>query len=380
MTQAVLRAGVAFVVMVCRAQDVSPQDLEALRSLLRTGRLTQAREAASQLIDGAEKHLPTLLKLGQILGVAKEFPLSERAFMRAVEMSPDSYEAQFNLGFTRFQIRNFAGAAEPLEKAAALRPDSFDANYLLGATLSETGRKLEALRRLRTARKIGPQHAGALSLLGVLYLGQGYPLDAMETLDEARRLDPSRLPVWLALAEAGHDAFEFEKALRWASDAASRFPDSVDAHFRLGFELETAGRFDDARAAFDRALKLKPDHPEARLAVGRAESRAGNRGAAIEHFKAVLRAQPRNAMARLELAKALVAGREFTGAKLLLLAPGDDNRDPAPHLLLHQIYQAEGNTAESARQRARYLELTSARIAGGMSGTVASRKLRRFVP
>lgn len=380
MTRGVLRAGAALVAIVCRAQSVLPRDLDALRGLLSVGAQTEARDTAGQLIERAEKHLPLLLELGQVLGVAKEFPLAERAFARAVNAAPASYEAQFNLGFTRFQMQNFTAATGPLERASALRPDSFDANYLLGATLSEGGRKLDALRRLRTARQIRPRHAGVLSLLGVLYLGQGYPIDAIETLDEARRFDPSRLAVWLALVEAGHEAFEFEKALQWASDAAARFPDSADAYFRLGFELEAAGRFDEARAAFDRSLKLKPDHPEARLAVGRAESRAGHRTKAMEHFEAVLRVQPNNSLARLELAKSLVAGREFARAKPLLLAIGDVSTDPTPHLLLYQVYQAEGNVEDGARQRARYLELTSTRNAGGMSGNLASRKLRRFVP
>jgi tetratricopeptide (TPR) repeat protein len=202
----------------------------------------------------------------------------------------------------------------------------------------------------------------------------------METLDAARRLDPSRLIVSLALIEAGHEAFEFEKALEWATDTAARFPDSADAHFRLGFELETAGRFEEARAALDRSLQLKPDHPEARLAVGRAELRAGRRAVAVEHLEAVLQLQPENALARLELAKALVGGRDFARAKPLLLSLVAYSRDPMPHLLLYQIYQAEGNLQEGARERTIYLQLTSEQNAGGMSGNLASRKLRRFVP
>src|SRR5260370_12285252 len=114
----------------------------------------------------------------------------------------------------------------------------------------------------------------------------------METLDTARRLDPSRLAVWLALVEAGHDAFEFEKALEWAADAAARFPDSADAHFRLGFELEAAGRFEEARAAFVRSLKLKPDHPAALPAVGPAALRTGRRAIPMEPLEAVLLLPP----------------------------------------------------------------------------------------
>lgn len=377
MIRTVLLTGVA---LLCRAQNVSPADLDALKSLLRAGASQQAHNVAEQLIERAEKQPPALLELGQLLGIAKEFALAERAFARAVDASPGSFEAQFNLGFTRFQLQNVTGAVEPLEKAAVLRPDSFDANYLLGVSLSESGRKLDAIRRLRAARRTRPQHASLLSLLGALYVQQGYPLDAMETLDAARRLDPSRLVVWLALVDASHEAFEFEKALEWAIDAVARFPDSADAHFRLGFELETAGRFDEAQAALDRSLELKPDYPEAHLAVGRAELRAGRRAIAVEHLEAVLRLQPENALARLELAKALVGGRDFARAKPILLSLGEDSRDPTLHLLLYQVYQAEGNLQESARERTSYLQLTSAQNAGGMSGNLASRKLRRFVP
>ena len=380
MTRPAFHACAALVAMLCRAQNVSPDDVDALRNLLSSGAQKQARDAGEQLIDRAGSYPPTLLELGKLLGVAKEFSLAERAFARAADAARGSFEAQFNLGLTRFQMQNPTGAVEPLEKASALQPDSFEANYLLGVALSESGRKLDAIRRLRVARRLRPAHAGVLSLLGVLYVEQGYSLDAMETLDAARRLDPSRLAVWLASIEACHDAFEFEKALDRATEAASRFPDSADAHFRLGFELEAAGRFEEARAALERALKLNPDHPETRLALGRAELRAGRRAIAVEHFEAVLRSQPNNTLARLELAKSLVGVREFARAKTLLLALEAENADPAPHLLLYQIFQAEGNPAESARHRARYLELTSAQNVGGMSGNLASRKLRRFVP
>jgi len=72
--------------------------------------------------------------------------------------------------------------------------------------------------------------------------------------------------------------------------------------------------------------------------------------------------------------------RDFARAKPILLALGEGSSDATPHHLLYQVYQADGNVEESARQRARYLELTSAQNAGGMSGNLASRKLRRFVP
>jgi tetratricopeptide (TPR) repeat protein len=377
MIRAVL-AGAVLAAAFCPAQSVTQADLDGLRQLFRAGERAEAERSAAALIDRAGNQLPALLALGQVLGVEKAFPLSERAFVRAAEAAPGSYEAQFNLGFTRFQMQNPAAAVEPLERASALKPDSFDAAYLLGVTLSEAGRKTDAIRRLRAARRLNPKHAGTLSLLGVLYTQEGYPLDAMETLEEARRVDPSRLPVWLALVEASHAAFEFQKALEAAAQAVSRFPESADAHFRLGFELETAGKFDEARAEFERAIERQADHPEARLALGRMELRAGRRADAMRHFEAVLARYPGNALARIELAKALVGLREMERAKALLLDSALS--DPTRHLLLAQIYQAEGKPRESAVERQRFLDLTAEQKPGGMAGQAAGPKLRRFEP
>jgi len=90
------------------SQNVSPADLDALKRLLSAGAQKQARDAAEQLIERAEKHPPSLLELGQFAGVAKEFSLAER-HSRGPWMRPGSFEAQFNLGLTRFQMQNVHG-------------------------------------------------------------------------------------------------------------------------------------------------------------------------------------------------------------------------------------------------------------------------------
>jgi tetratricopeptide (TPR) repeat protein len=290
----------------------------------------------------------------------------------------DEFEAALQSGIGRVQAQDFAGAIEPLEKAARLRPTSFQAGYILGVALAQTGRRLDAIRRLRVAREAYPQHTGALMLLGVLYTNEGYSLDAMEVLEQAIRLQASQIHVNLLLVQAYHDSFEFDKALRLAVEIADRFPSSADAHFRLGYELETSGRFEEARTSLERALKLKADHPEAHLALGRLDSRQGQRAEAANHFQAVLQVQPGHPVAMVELAKVFVAMRQFQSAKTLLVR-FQDAGNPTVHLLLSQVYAGEGDSALSTKHRLRYMELATAQP-GGMSGNVEVRKLRRFDP
>ncbi len=265
--------------------------------------------------------------------------------------------------------------------AFCLAQDTFESEWKTGLSLVKSGRRVEAIRQLRLTQKLRGNHVGLLTLLGVLYLQEGYPLDSAETLEAARKQAPLAEKPSLLLAEAWHDSFRFDEALRVASDAAARFPQSPDAQFRLGFELESAGRFEDAEHAFERAIGLRADFPEARLALGRANLRAGRNEQARTHLQAVLRAQPNHRQARSELAKALVNLKEFQSARDLLHALiAESDTDPGQHFLLARIYRAEGNAAGSESERVRFLELSRAVSDGGMSANLPVRKLRRFVP
>ena len=356
--------GVIVLSTLCRAQSVTDADIARLQKLLSSGSPAE------------------LLALGQILGSHQEFSLAEQAFARAAALDPSSFPAQFNFGLTLYQEQNFAQAVEPLTAAAQVQPSSFEANYLLGVVLAQTGRGTDAIRRLRKAHGINARHLGLMTLLGVLYLDGGYSLDAAEVLDRAREQDSSNEKIQLLLIQARHQNFDFENALALVRSAAAQFPKSAHTQFRLGYELETAGRFDEAEAAFSRALVLQPRFAEAHLALGRLSLRNGRAGNAVDHVEAALRENSKNPDAKMELAKAWIATRELSRAevilqKLLIERPAD----PALHALLAQVFSAEGKRDLSAGEREKYLALTGGfSRAGGMTGSLASSKPRRFEP
>lgn len=292
------------------------------------------------------------------------------------------FEADLGRGLTLVQQGKFAEAVPALTAAAKLKPESFEANYLMGIALSQTGRRMEAIRHLRAAHDAQARHTGVLTALGLLYLEEGFPLDAAEALEQAAKQSLLAEPAALMLIQAHHDSFDFERALRLASETAVRFPASPNSRFRLGYELETAGRFDEARSEFERALQLRPDFAEAHVAMGRLELHAGRYERARGHLEAAVRVQPKQRQARIELAKALLGLKQYGGAKeLLARVVAESDTTPEPHLLLSRIHQAEGDEAAAALERARFLELSS-RFSepGGMSANVPGRKLRRFVP
>lgn len=337
--------------------------------------------AAAVLCAQQQNSVDELLVRGRALVSQKQLAQAESAFLEAAARAPESFEAHFNLGLCRFQQQRPAEAAQALMKAAELKPSSFEANYLLGAALSQTGQTVEAIRRLVKARSIRQPQA-LLTLLGVLYMEAGYPLDAAETLEQALKLGPAEEKTILVLIQAYHDSFDFQKSLQMAEEAVTRFPGSGDVQFRLGYELETAGRFDEAEAAYTRALSARPAFAECRVALARLRLRHGDYAAAQDHLERALDLQPANRQVRIELARALMGLQRYARATEILTALiREADLDPAPHYLLSQIYRLTGELTGSARERARFLQLSgAANPSGGMSTNIPARRLRRFAP
>lgn len=292
----------------------------------------------------------------------------------------DPFPQDLNAGVKLIQEGRFRDALEPLSRAAALRPDAFEPNYLLGLALSQEGRALEAIQHLRAGKNARPEHTGLLTLLGILYLQEGYPLDAAEALERVSRQAPLDEKRSLLLADAWHQCFQFDKALESASDSAARFPRSADAKFRAGYELETAGRFDEAQRSFASAVELRPGFVEARVALARLDRRFGRFESARRHLQIALEANPKHRQARLELAKLSTGRKENVRARELLEGLiAENDAEPELHALLSRVLQDEGNAAASDRERERFLQFNrTEQGAGGMSGTITSHKTRRF--
>ena len=93
--------------------------------------------------------------------------------------------------------------------------------------------------------------------------------------------------------------------------AASVEPASDVPIFYLGWALTDAGRFDEAKAHFERALRRTPDHlPDLKaqldLHLGIVEQRAGRPGAAEQYFRDALVQDPTHAVALIRLGSVLL--------------------------------------------------------------------------
>ncbi len=98
---------------------------------------------------------------------------------------------------------------------------------------------------------------------------------------------------------------DYRSTLSLWQDTVEKRPDNPRAHHNLGVALAQAGRTDEARDAYRRAISLQPNHAFAHFNLGALLAQDGNFAEALEHFRACVLAAPDYADARLALAETL---------------------------------------------------------------------------
>jgi tetratricopeptide (TPR) repeat protein len=94
---------------------------------------------------------------------------------------------------------------------------------------------------------------------------------------------------------------DYRSELSIWSDTVAKQPDNARAHNNLGTILTAAGRWPEAMAHCEEALRLKPDYAEAHVNLGVLFGRLGELEEAIGHYEQALRIKPNSAEAHNNL-------------------------------------------------------------------------------
>ncbi len=126
--------------------------------------------------------------------------------------------------------------------------------------------------------------------------------------------DPGRLAeahynLAFALRDMGREA----EAIGHFEDALRLRPDHVDARNSLGLSHARAGRFSEAIARYEEALRLQPDNAQVHNNLGNALRQTGRLGEALGHYEQALRIKPDSvsALSNLALIRATNADPSF---------------------------------------------------------------------
>lgn len=145
----------------------------------------------------------------------------------ALQLNADFGSAHFNYADLLRKLNRLDDACAHYRRAIQLEPKNAEAHFGLGAALEELGRTNEALASYKKAVEFKPDYADAQYNVGVILLNQNYPADSMGYFQSATNVKP----------------------------------EYVEAFVGLGMASEQLGRFPEAIASFEHAMRLNPDFP-----------------------------------------------------------------------------------------------------------------------
>jgi tetratricopeptide (TPR) repeat protein len=272
---------------------------------------------------------------------------ADDAFARALSLKPDSAEALLGQSMLHYYQGRYPKLVETARQAARLAPNDATAQTMLGIALATTGDTAGGLRATREGLRLEPENYWPHHTLAFILVREDKPKEALSEARTAARLKPNYPETQNLLAYVLNQLGQHAEALQAAQSALANKHEPADegwAHYNIATAQEKLGRADEARAAytasiraynqpgrtldpddlylmgnaylrleqdpaavkaFQQAINVRPDFPQARYNLGVAYFAVGNRKGAQDEYNALRRLDP----ARAAKLQAIIAGK-----------------------------------------------------------------------
>jgi len=250
----------------------------------------------------------------------KDFPAAEALLQKVTAAEPSNYVAWFDLGFTQNGLGKTADSIASYKKAVELKPDVFESNLNLGLTLAKAGQPdaekyLQAATILKPTAHVEEGQARAFLSLGHV-LEKTDPDRALEAFRNAAKLQPSDPEPHLSAGQILETRNRFADAEQEYKQVLSLQPDSSDALAGIANIYMRGQRYPEAEEILQKFVALHPQDATARLQLGRVFAQAGKYDDAINQFQSTLKLRPSDADAQRDLADAYSSAGKFDAAAL----------------------------------------------------------------
>jgi tetratricopeptide (TPR) repeat protein len=234
--------------------------------------------------------------------------LVELKLKEALRRSPDSFEANHNLGEFYIQQDKLTAAIPYLEKAQQLNPAHYANSYDLALAYFQTGNLPQARTQIQSTMK-WKDTAELHSLLGDVEEKAGHRVAAAEEYQRAAQTEPSENHL-LDLGNSLIKINAFDAAVQIFNHSLEKFPRSAKLRVGMGIAYYARGQYSDAVKVLCEAADLEPSDPRPYLFLGEMYGVSVEMADEITRRMAqFVRFHPKNALAHYYYAVNLWKGR-----------------------------------------------------------------------
>lgn len=280
---------------------------------------------------------------------------AENQLKTTIGLDPENVEAFYYLGATYYKTERYDLAEESFNKVLELNPTHYQTLVMMNEMYETTG---ESLKRIAVMEKIASMNddADLWLVIGNLYAEAGEMTKAETALQSALALDEDNAQIKTRLAFLLFDQERYADAIPYLESAYDSFPENDLISRRLAVSYQRSGRMSEAIARYESLIRANPNNVQAYLnVVSLYRNQAGEttdqvmknelNTKALDTMNQLIRIQPDNAMAYLNLASIYLAQNNHSEAEAN--ANETIQRDPSlyqPYVILATVSQSKGTT------------------------------------
>jgi Tfp pilus assembly protein PilF len=155
------------------------------------GKLDEAEAAYKVILEKAPDVPEVYQNLGSVLAQKKDFPAAEAAFLKGLELRPDSADIATQLAKLYQDNGQPEKAMEVMAKSAGSNPADAKAQFNQGIFLLNAQKNAEAIAAFEAAIKADPGMTEAYYRLGALMVGQAKIPEAIAHLEKYLSMNPT---------------------------------------------------------------------------------------------------------------------------------------------------------------------------------------------
>lgn len=239
------------------------------------------------------------------------------SYRRAIDLHPELYSAQFNLGVVFLRLKKHAEAEPLFAKATALEPASGAAWQGLGFAHYYQKQYDLAVDAFSEAQRLLPDQPTVNNNLGFAYLFQR-PQDGIQFFQNALRLDPEFTPALTGLCTAYSLTRQTDQSITACLKASRSLGDSAVPYYFLGSAYLDSGKAKKAVDAFEQALRLEPRTARIHVGLGFAYFKLKQHDKALGYFQQAYKLDPEVAHALSGMGATYAELREYRKAEEVL--------------------------------------------------------------
>ena len=279
------------------------------RAHMSRGEWEQARQEFDKAIKQRPDYILARLALAQLQVMRGEYEGAQKSVEEILKRDPQNNNARLIQSAALMGMKKYPDSRQLLQTMLSANPSSPDVLFQVGVVDLAEKKFKEAEDSFRKAYQLNPANSRGLMGIVETFMAQDRPDQALQLLQAESQKSPDRMDFHMALGNTAVRAGkydlaigEFQAVLQKLEKLDPKSRVAADLHLRLGETYRRKGDANSAIASLQKAREINPDNSLVVNTLALTLDTAGRKQEARQAYEQTLKMEPTNGVALNNLA------------------------------------------------------------------------------